>query len=98
MFEVYFDDSGTDTQSPLAIAACYISTNRGWDEFIEQWDNVRYGEGFDVFHMADFAAYHDKTKKPFCDWNWDKRQRVYKRLATIINDNKRIGIAVAVPK
>ena len=26
MFEVYFDDSGTDLQSPVAIAACYIST------------------------------------------------------------------------
>jgi hypothetical protein len=98
MYEVYFDDSGTDTQSPMAIAACYISTKRGWDQFVDEWDDVRYREGFDVFHMADFAAYHDKTKKPFCDWDYVKRQRVYRRLATIINENKRIGIAIAIPQ
>jgi hypothetical protein len=98
MFEVYFDDSGTDIQSPLAIAACYISTKRGWDSFVNAWDEIRSSEGFDVFHMADFAASHDKSKKPFCDWDYIKRQRVYRRLAKAINDNKRIGIAFAIPR
>ena len=98
MYEVYFDDSGTDTQSPLAIAACYISTKSGWDRFVEAWDEIRYSEGFDVFHMVDFAAYHDKTRTPFCDWDHIKRERVYRRLATAINDYKRIGIAIAIPQ
>lgn len=74
MFQVYFDDSGTDTRSPMAIAACYISTKRGWDEFVQQWDSVRYSEDFDVFHMANFAHYHEKREenKPFCDWDFGK--------------------------
>lgn len=98
MYEVYFDDSGTDTQSPMAIAACYISTKNGWNQFVDAWDDIRWSEGFDVFHMADFAAFHDKTKKPFCDWDYVKRDRVYRRLATAINENKRVGIAIAVPQ
>lgn len=98
MYEVYFDDSGTDPRSPIAIAACYISTKKGWETFTAAWDEVRWSEGFDVFHMVDFAAAHDKTKKPFCDWDYEKRQRVYRRLVRAINNNKRIGIAIAIPQ
>jgi len=93
-FEVYFDDSGTHAESPIAIAACYVSVKRGWDDFVKAWDDVRYTEGFDVFHMADFAA----REKPFDGWDQDKRQRVYRRLAAIINENKRAGFAMAVPR
>lgn len=98
MFQCYWDDSGTDPQPPIAIAACYISTATGWNDFVAAWDHVRANEGFDVFHMADFAASHDKSKKPFCDWDYVKRQRVYRRLAVAINDNKRVGLGIAIPK
>jgi hypothetical protein len=98
MFEAYFDDSGTDSSSSIAIAACYVSTKRGWETFVKEWNIARYEEDFDVFHMADFAAKPDLGKKPFCDWNLEKKERVYKRLATIINENKRIGCGIAVPK
>jgi len=98
MFEAYFDDSGTDSNSPLAIAACYVSTKRGWDAFTMDWNLARYEEGFDVFHMTDFAAPREQGKMPFCDWNSEKKKRVYNRLATIINENKRIGCGIAIPK
>ena len=98
MYEVYFDDSGTDPQSPLAIAAGYISTKQGWKAFSDEWDEIRWSEDVDVFHMADFAAFHNKAKKPFCDWDFEKRERVYARLAKVINANKRIGIAIAIPQ
>jgi Protein of unknown function (DUF3800) len=98
MFEAYFDDSGTDSNSPLAIAACYVSSKRGWDAFVEEWNLARYEEDFDVFHMADFAAPRELGKKPFCDWGSDKKKRVYNRLAKIINENKRIGCGIAIPK
>ena len=98
MFEVYFDDSGTDSQSDIAIAACYVSTKRAWGRFVNAWDRVRHEEGFDVFHMAEFRAPREQRHEPFCDWDDDKKDRVYWRLANIINENKRIGIAVALPK
>ena len=98
MYEVYWDDSGTDPQSPIAIAACYISTKSGWDAFVEAFDEICWSEGFGTFHMVDFAAFHDKTKKPFCDWDHIKRKRVYERIAKAINDNKRTGMGIAIPK
>src|SRR5260221_10763463 len=98
MYEVYWDDSGTHRESPIAIAACYISTKRGWDTFTEEFDAIRWSEGFEEFHMVDFAASHDKTKKPFCDWDVEKRRRVFRRIAGAINDNKRIGMGLAIPK
>jgi hypothetical protein len=98
MFEVYFDDSGTDSSSEIAIAACYVSTKRGWDEFTREWDCARNQEGFDEFHMAHFLAPRNQAHKPYCDWDNTKKDHVYARLAKIINENKRIGIACAVPK
>lgn len=98
MFTAYFDDSGTDENSDIAIAACYISTKRGWDDFTGEWDRARDSEGFESFHMADFVAPRDQGKKPWCDWDNTKKDHVYSRLANIINRNKRIGIAVAIPK
>jgi len=98
MFTAYFDDSGTDGNSDIAIAACYVSTKRGWDEFVTDWDRAREAEGFDCFHMTDFVAPPGQKKKPWCDWDATKKDRVFARLGEIINRNKRIGVAVAIPK
>lgn len=100
MYELYFDDSGTSAQSQIAVAACYISRKRGWDEFVKEWDDVAYQEGFSgqAFHMAHFLAPKEQQKKPWCDWDADKKKHVYSRLAGVINTNKQIGIAVAIPK
>lgn len=98
MYEVYFDDSGTSVQSETVIAACYVSTKRGWDMFVSEWDTARLQEGFDVFHMAEFVAPREQGHKPWCGWDNAKKDHVYKRLATIINENKRIGVATALPK
>jgi hypothetical protein len=98
MFTAYFDDSGTDGNSDIAIAACYVSTKRGWDDFVDEWDRARWEEEFDSFHMADFMAPPGQKMKPWCDWDNAKKDHVYTRLGKIINRNKRIGIAVAIPK
>jgi hypothetical protein len=99
MFEVYFDDSGTHPQSEIAIAACYISTKRLWDEYVNEWNYVLAEEQCgEAFHMTEFVAKPEHGHKPYCDWDNTKKDRVYARLAKIINDNKRVGIASAVPK
>jgi len=96
--EVYFDDSGTDAGTPVAVAACYVATKGQWDEFVREWDIAREREGFDVFHMAEFVAKPEMGHKPFCDWDTTKKTRVYNWLATIINTRVRKGFAHAVPK
>lgn len=98
VYETYLDDSGTNAQSEIAIAACYVSTEPGWRKFTKEWDRAREEEGFDIFHMAEFIAPRDQGHEPWCHWDNVKKDRVYRRLAGIINDNKRIGIGVAVPK
>lgn len=97
-FEVYFDDSGTDCGTPVAVAACYVSSKQQWAEFVRNWDEVRAKEGFDGFHMAEFVAKPEAGHKPFCDWDNEKKQRVYGKLASIINTRVRKGFAIAVPK
>jgi hypothetical protein len=48
--------------------------------------------------MADFAANPSRGCKPFCDWSKEKRQRVYRRLVSIINTRIRHGFGLAIPK
>jgi hypothetical protein len=96
--EVYFDDSGTDAGTPVAVAACYLSSKSQWDEFVRNWDQARAQEGFDEFHMAHFVAKPDAGHKPFCDWSNEKKDRVYARLASIINCRVHKGFTIAIPK
>lgn len=97
-FEVYCDDSGTDANTPVAVAACYISSKEQWDHFARNWDEVREREEFDVFHMCEFMAKPEAGHKPFCDWDRTKKDRVYRKLASIINTRINRGFAIAVPK
>jgi hypothetical protein len=48
--------------------------------------------------MARFVAPNDQGHEPWCRWDNNKKDRVFARLAKIINDNKRIGVGVALPK
>ena len=48
--------------------------------------------------MADFMALPKHKREPFCDWDEIKKNRVYFRLANIINSRVRMGFAIAVPK
>jgi hypothetical protein len=96
--EVYFDDSGTHRESPIAVAACYIAEKSQWDSFVKDWDGARERRGFDVFHMADFSAKPERGCKPFCDWDRTKRQIVYEHLVSIIKTRAAVGLAISVPK
>ncbi len=97
-FEIYWDDSGTHKQSPIAVATCYVATKEQWERFELDWDEARQRGGFDVFHMADFMATPGNKGKPFWDWDKNKKNQVYFRIANIINNRVRMGFAVAVPK
>lgn len=102
-FESYWDNSEATPATnkspafPMTIAACYVATKEQWDEFKRNWDDARKEESFDVFHMTDFMAKPEYGVKPFCDWNQVKRDRVYYRLASIINTRIRMGFALALP-
>jgi hypothetical protein len=97
-FELYCDDSGTDGNSPIAVAACYVASKVQWDEFVRNWDEVLRTENFSYFHMAEFVAKPESGHKPFCDWDNTKKSRVYSKLASIVNTRVRKGFGIAIPK
>jgi hypothetical protein len=96
--EIYFDDSGTDGTTSVAVAACYIASKEQWDHFVRNWDEVLKDENFKGFHMCEFMAKPKAGHMPFCEWDNRKKDRVYAKLASIINARIRQGFAIAVPK
>jgi hypothetical protein len=99
MYQLYCDDSGTHAASPIAVAAAYVSTERGWATFESQWRAICSREGLEYFHMTDFvASVANPEIKPYGDWDRGRRERVFSDFVRVINENKRAGFAVAVPK
>jgi hypothetical protein len=97
MFTLYCDDSGTHSQSDIAVAACYISSVEQWAEFKRNWDEVNAREHFGVFHMADFVGRQQQFSTP--EWNeQSKRDRTMKALVNIIKTRTRIGFSGVVVK
>jgi hypothetical protein len=91
---IFFDDSGTHPESSIALAACYASTVEQWKEFERNWNEAKKKEGFETFHMTEFAAGHGE----FTGWSDPKKRKVLIRLCSIINTRVRAGYAIAVPK
>jgi hypothetical protein len=96
LIKAYFDDSGTDLKSAVAVAACYISDVRRWDLFEAEWKSVLSDAGISEcgFHMADFVA----RKPPFDAWEEAKRDYVLKSLVSAIGLHALDGMVTAVIK
>jgi hypothetical protein len=93
-FTIYFDDSGTHEESNIAIAACYVSTAEKWARFETEWREIAAQEGFETFHMVDFAA----AQGEFKGWADSKRRYVLGKLCSLINIRVRAGFIAGVRK
>lgn len=97
MFTLYCDDSGTHSQSEIAVAALLIARVEQWDKFTDDWNRANEKENFGVFHMADFVGKYEQFKQP--EWaGKDKRDRTIKRLINIIQTRAQFAISCAVAK
>lgn len=94
MFAVYFDDSGTHTESDVAVAACYVGDCEQWKRFEDDWERARKSEGFDVFGMADILG----GKKEYRGWPQEKRDHLIRKLITISRIRSRYAMAASVIK
>jgi hypothetical protein len=90
----HFDDSGTHKESGIALASCLIASTEQWQEFNRNWDEANQSEGFGTFHMADFAF----GEAQFKGWSDSKKERVLRRLCSIIRTRACAGWSVAVTK
>lgn len=93
-FTIYFDDSGTHPESNTAVAACYVSTAEKWARLEREWHEIAAKEGFETFHMAEFAA----GRGEFEGWDDAKRRFVLGRLCSLINIRVRTGFIAGVRK
>jgi len=93
--EVYFDDSGTHSNTSVAVAACYISNKSQWDEFDRNWKDILREEDLEYFHTADFF---NANRRPYSEWDHPKRTKFLKRMISTINLRTKIGLAIAIPK
>lgn len=97
MFSFYCDDSGTHSGSPVAVAACLISSVDRWSNFQRAWCEANAAENFGVFHMADFEGNYDRFNT--LEWRDSaKKQRTLDRLIKAIRDNVEIAVGAAVVK
>lgn len=53
ILKAFFDDSGSDSQSPVFVVGGYISTVEMWDSLTGEWNRIVAREGFPFFHMTD---------------------------------------------
>ena len=96
MFSVYFDESGTNADSPVVVVAGWISTDIQWERFSHEWEEVLRGAELTppVFHMTDFESRHG----PYRDWSEDKGLRILQRLQGLLRRRARQPIIAAVVK
>ncbi len=93
-FALYFDDSGTHTESKVAVAAAYIAAESQWGNFKVDWERARREESFEAFHRADFES----GQGEFENWSSSKKERVIGRLVRIIETHTLAGRATALIK
>jgi Protein of unknown function (DUF3800) len=95
-FTVYFDDSGTSPQNPIAVVGGWISPAEQWKKFEREWTRIQEAEGFHVLHMADFMFGSSRTE--FGNWNNLKKNRVIRALRKIIQAHCVYGFGFSVHK
>lgn len=94
MFSVYFDGSGSPSDTPIVAVAGFLATPEQWIEFERNWQDACVAFGVSGLHMRDYAH----SKREFEPWKRDvrKRQRFLERLINIIQTRVRNSFASAV--
>jgi hypothetical protein len=80
-FTVYFDDSGSDPNQPVANATGLIVPAQGIVPMEREWDALRKQERFNDFHTSEFVARNPKSE--FANWDDKKHKRVFRRVRQI---------------
>jgi hypothetical protein len=96
MWALYCDDSGTNGQSEVAVAACLVGKVEQWEMFQKEWAQVAIDEEFKEFHMTKFEGGHAE----FHSWRGDdaRKKRVLRKLLGIIKTRMRVGFSSSVSK
>lgn len=97
MFTVYFDESGTHSESKAVVVAGYIATVEQWDEFEREWRAMLDAEHLTMFHRKDLENFRGEFQEKY-GWDPTRRERVVKLAQGIIKRRVNVGFCSAVLK
>src|SRR5208282_4157236 len=93
LFTGYFDESGTHSNSPVAVLGGYVATVRQWKEFQVAWNKyILDRENIRVLHRVDLEHFRQEFK----DWDRDRQVKVLRLAHKIIKNHTRVAIAQAI--
>ncbi|MBZ5647542.1 MAG: hypothetical protein LAN37_09995 [Acidobacteriia bacterium] len=108
---VYVDDSGTEPNARIVVAAFCVSPVRKWKQFEAAWIAAEDTYGFKEFHMTEFAGCRrgawcrdclsgktDATQHPWRDWSNTKRHNLLTELLRIVCKYTQQGFGIAFTK
>ena len=96
MFTVYIDDSGTDPNQDVAIAAALIVPAARLEEFDKKWNAFLQDELIPEFHTSECVA--GQKDSPFEGWSPQRRKHVCYRVREITKEFSVKAISFAVNK
>src|ERR1700730_10341266 len=85
------DESGTHG-GPVIVVGGYPTHASEWASFEPAWLSVLERERIKAFHAADCMA----RDREFTGWEWERSDRVYKELISIINEHNLFGSGLAI--
>ena len=89
----YFDASGTHDGSETVVVAGWLSTDKAWVQFENEWHALLAHYGLPMFHMREFAHH----RGAFANWGEPQRRIRFGQFAEIISKYTLSSVAVAVP-
>lgn len=105
MLTAAFDESGSHAAAQYVTVACYIADVQQWERFTRCWVQALWDAGVKIhkpplpgepstpfFHMTDWESRWGQFK----GWDNEKRVRLFKRLANLIDQHTVLGIGMSV--
>ena len=100
MFSLYIDDSGSDPNQPVAIAAGLMIPSLQLEAFEREWNRFLDKEDIraDGFHSSECCAHDPKQETPFASWGDGRVARVFERVLQFMRKYAIKGFCIAAYK
>jgi hypothetical protein len=92
VFSAYFDESGTDKQSPIMCVAGYVFADEEVLRFTAEWNELLAEYGLPYLHMKDFVH----SRGPFKGLARADRDGLYPRLIAVLRARLAHGIVISM--
>lgn len=92
VLRMYLDESGFHDGTVAMAVGGYLSADDRWKSFEDEWCEALSRERVECFHMTDFENRYGE----FSGWSNERRVRVFRTLADIINRHAGPGISYGI--